>query len=98
MDIVKIVAIAIVCALLCAVLKQYKPEFAIVVQLAASVFILLLIASAMGGSHKRSERFDQWLGDQYRISYTAAQSARCIRSDSIGSRCLPRQRGNCAFQ
>ena len=48
MDIVKIVAIAIVCALLCAVLKQYKPEFAIVVQLAASVFILLLIASAMG--------------------------------------------------
>lgn len=48
MEIIKIVAIAIVCALLCAVLKQYKPEYAIVVQLAASVLILLLIASAMG--------------------------------------------------
>jgi stage III sporulation protein AD len=48
MEIVKIVAIAIVCALLCTVLKQYKPEYAIVVQLAASVFILLLVVSAMG--------------------------------------------------
>ncbi len=48
MEIIKIVAIAIVCALLCAVLKQYKPEYAIVVQLAASVLILLLVASAMG--------------------------------------------------
>lgn len=48
MEIIKIVAIAIVCALLCAVLKQYKPEYAIVVQLAASVIILLLVASAMG--------------------------------------------------
>ena len=48
MEILKIVAIAIVCALLCAVLKQYKPEYAIVVQLAASVLILLLVASAMG--------------------------------------------------
>lgn len=48
MEIIKIVAIAIVCALLCAVLKQYKPEYAIVVQLTASVLILLLVASAMG--------------------------------------------------
>ena len=93
MDIVKIVAIAIVCALLCAVLKQYKPEFAIVVQLAASVFILLLIASAMGDLISAVK--DLINGSGINTEYL---SARCIRSDSIGSRCLPRQRGNCAFQ
>lgn len=48
MEIIKVVAIAIVCALLCGILKQYKPEYAIVVQLAASVLILLLVASALG--------------------------------------------------
>ncbi len=47
MGILQIVGIAIVCALLCAVLKQYRPEYASVVQIAACVLILLLIASSL---------------------------------------------------
>ncbi len=47
MGIIQIVAIAMICALLCAVLKQYKPEYASVVQIAACILILLLAASSI---------------------------------------------------
>ena len=47
MDIISAAAIAILSAILAVVVKQYKPEYAIVVSLAATVIILLSVISVI---------------------------------------------------
>lgn len=48
MEIISIVAIGIVSALASLLIKQYKPEYAMLVQLAGGILIVLLVASKIG--------------------------------------------------
>lgn len=49
MDIIKIIGIGLIALIIIVILKQYKPEFAMYVSLAAGVLIFLLIATKISG-------------------------------------------------
>ena len=49
MEIVKIIGIGLTALIVIIILKQYKPEFAVYVSIAAGIFILLLSLSQISG-------------------------------------------------
>ncbi len=50
MDIVKILAIIIICAVLTVVLKQYKAEYSLFISIAAGILILTLVGEKIIGA------------------------------------------------
>lgn len=48
MDIIKIIGIGLIALIIIVIVKQYRPEFALYVSLAAGVLILMLIIGKMG--------------------------------------------------
>ena len=49
MDILKIAAMAIITAVLALIVKQYKPEYSVLIQLSGIVAVTLLAVSFIGG-------------------------------------------------
>ncbi len=49
MDLIKIIGVGIISAIAVVVVKQVKPEFAIVVGLAGGIVMLIMIADSLGG-------------------------------------------------
>ena len=48
-DVIKIIGIALVSIIIIAVLKQYKPEYSVLISLIASVLIVFLIIDKFSG-------------------------------------------------
>lgn len=66
MEIISIVAIGIVGAVISVLLKQYKPEYSMFVQLATGLIIMLLIVSKLSEAvNGISELFSQSSGTEY---------------------------------
>jgi stage III sporulation protein AD len=62
MNIFSIIIFSIICAVLCIVIKQYKPEYAVMISLLSSVIVVLALISMSSPVFDLFNRFNELTG------------------------------------